>query len=135
MAASCLHSWSARRQGSPMYDDKKQLSTERAADNFPRYGMLTIQVVVLGGLLSVGHLLGQSPKATSQDSPSTSKAFVPRRSADPASSKPTLLSNRPTTPRVATGKVDVMGQAVSVSCASCHANFQPDFEVRAGDSL
>jgi hypothetical protein len=38
-------------------------------------------------------------------------------------------------PRVATDKTDSLGKPITISCASCHANFQPNAAIRSGEQL
>lgn len=46
-----------------------------------------------------------------------------------------IFVNRPDgPPRVETGRVDELGRPVTVSCASCHANLEPDRQRRSADS-
>lgn len=46
---------------------------------------------------------------------------------------PVVVSNPEGPPRVLTGSVDSLGRPVSVSCASCHANLEPNHTRRSAD--
>jgi len=48
---------------------------------------------------------------------------------------PILIPRPSGPPRTATGMFDELGREVSVSCASCHANFTANLTARSGDDL
>lgn len=52
------------------------------------------------------------------------------------STRPTAFVERPSgTPRIVTGKLDTLGRDITVSCASCHANFPPNSQLASAADL
>jgi formate-dependent nitrite reductase cytochrome c552 subunit len=83
-------------------------------------------IIVIGLLVVVATLSAQLSKTTEQKS-----AATPPLTRSPNSLEPV----RSGAPRVATGTVDAFGRPISVSCASCHANFKPNLEARTSEQL
>jgi len=61
-----------------------------------------------------------------------------REAVNPSGEKSTGITRHPVVisrpegpPRISTGNVDALGQPVTVSCASCHANLKPDADQSA----
>lgn len=78
---------------------------------------------VLGTSLALAALAQSTGTGTASDpDPSQSHARIATTSPQTSESIPHKPSV--SAPRIATGEVDAFGRAVTVSCASCHANFE-----------
>lgn len=101
--------------------------------------LVVIFTVAVLGLLGSGSLLGQRSQTADKDSSSRSPLTQTNRDSNFEHERQSRDGIRGegtgNVPRVATGKVDSLGRAVTVSCASCHANFEPNFKVFAGEQL
>ena len=66
---------------------------------------------------------------------STQPAKVSLNSSSTVNSRTEAIGDKYATPRVATGQLDTLGRPITISCASCHANFEPNTSIRTGEQL
>lgn len=94
---------------------------------------ILISVGVVGAVMA---LRANDDKSTHHDAVAT-LSQPDRETATPLGNPkwPALMNRPDVPPRVRTGMLDDLGRSVDISCASCHANFEPNFAVRSGDAL
>jgi hypothetical protein len=99
-------------------------------------GLFTIAILLAAGLafgaaLGLGRSLSQS-SATPQSDDDDYQLL----GAEGGDARFPVIVNRPDgPPRVDTGILDGLGRPVTVSCASCHANMEPNFTTRSSAQL
>ena len=107
-------------------------SRTTATSSMPARRIFVLVLVLtsaLAVLVGVGAMFGQMAETAAQNTNSTPTAKELSRTTAFS------MSDRPATPRVATGAVDSLGRPVSISCGSCHSNFKPNLEIRSGAQL
>src|SRR5262245_60748428 len=92
---------------------------------------ITLLILLAAGLLSA-QVFDSLPRPTSAvATPDSSQAsqVAPRglneRLSEREGGKTSFITPATATPRVVTGQTDFMSRPITVSCASCHANFTP----------
>ena len=85
-------------------------------------------------VLLVLAILVRAQSASSQFAPAASEKDTasPRLVLD---ARANVAHDRSATPRVATGQLDSLGRSITISCASCHANFEPNTAIGSGERL
>jgi hypothetical protein len=101
-----------------------------------RRGVFTIAIVFAAGLL-FGAAFGLGRALSPDDAkPQAGKNEYQTTNADRGEARFPVIVNRPDgPPRVDTGILDALGRPVTVSCASCHANMEPNFTTRSSEQL
>lgn len=93
--------------------------------------MLLTAGMVFGVAFGVGRSISNSQRSFTVAEPATTEAH----SISTNRLHPVLVNRPDGPPRIDTGMLDGLGRAVSVSCASCHANMEPDFSTRSSEQL
>lgn len=95
--------------------------------------MLLAAGLVFGAAFGLGRGIAQNPQ---DDAKTQANGGAAVTDTVHGSEVHPVVVNRPDgPPRVVTGILDDLGRPVTVSCASCHANMEPNFTTRSGEQL
>ena len=95
-----------------------------------RKGRITLVVSTVIVAVASGYAAARLTQSASSPSPEPASPAAAAHALHP------VLIPRPSgPPRIATGSFDELGREVTVSCASCHANFTPNLATRSGEDL
>lgn len=100
-----------------------------------RRSLFTIAIIFAAGLV-FGAAFGLGRGLTSNGTnPQSEHAGASNESRSTIGEHPHFVNRPDGPPRVNTGMLDDLGRPVTVSCASCHANMEPNFATRSSEQL
>lgn len=105
-----------------------------ARQHRPVRNLALISALIVGAVI-VGLVAGRIAARSFSDSAQARSSTNATDDAYPDALHPQHISFPDGPPRVDTGLLDELGRAVTVSCASCHANMEPNRTRRSGDDL
>jgi len=100
-----------------------------------RVWMIVILGLALGAGVFAGRLMIGGAGRNAEPSEHFYDVIAPIGGAEPSQSLWPIFVNLPEgPPRIDTGHVDELGRPVTVSCASCHANLEPNIDRRSAET-